>query len=791
MTENMSVALAWPIPEQLELIEKRTEDADAARCMVEIGRRQRFSGNLIRLDLVDAFIEVQPDRSRANIDLDLSSFRSVRLVTPVRLRTAGVDAGGDTAPSRQQCLLRLHDGELLELDTVGVIEHPAGLFLYVVSYGNQAIRMFFPSQALHSYRIGDGLTRNSVKDEMTLLEPTAVALPASPPLHVVPRESVAQPARIVTPGELAKALATQRSMPPVRLGDALLQEGHISEAQLQQALHLQASGGKQHLGRILVEMGAVQQEVIDRILAQKLGIPFVSLAKFRFDPAVIKAVPGPLARKLMVVPLYQTDSRMAVAMENPLDNDALQEIAFLTRLKIDPVMAAAEDLREVIGQFYGREGERENFAELMSELDAGDYADQTDGPEQVISESDNTLVRLVNKLILDAYRSGASDIHIETAQGKKPTRVRFRKDGLLELHSEIPSVFRNALVSRLKIMSRLDISERRQPQDGKINFAEFSTVPIELRVATIPTVNGLEDIVLRILTQPKVMPPDELGLSPRQLAQLKALMHKPYGLLLVCGPTGSGKTTTLHSLLSHINTPERKIWTVEDPVEITQDGLRQVQVQAKTGWNFANVLRSFLRADPDVIMVGETRDAETAKTVIEASLTGHLVLSTLHTNGAVESVVRLLDLGMDPFNFGDALLGVVGQRLVRRLCRSCRTWTPASPEALALLASEYVAGTGLDASAVQQEWMRRADNGQVRLPRSAGCDECNHTGYKGRLGIYELLVNSAAVKRQICMKEGVDTLLRTALGEGMTTLRQDGIEKILRGETDWAQVRML
>ena len=300
----------------------------------------------------------------------------------------------------------------------------------------------------------------------------------------------------------------------------------------------------------------------------------------------------------------------------------------------------------------------------------------------------------------------------------------------------VPPNFRAALISRLKIMGELDISEKRRPQDGKIKFEDFGPARVELRLLTIPTANGVENIVMRILSLPKALSLEKIGLSSRILGELQRLAVKPYGLLFVCGPTGSGKTTTLHSLLSYVNTPERKIWTAEDPIEITQDGLCQVQVNAKIGLTFPEVLRSFMRADPDVIMVGETRDPETAATVIAASLTGHLVMSTMHTNSAVESVVRLLDFGMDPFNFADAMLGIVGQRLVRRLCTSCREADLVTVEEIDKLAAEYCSGTTLNAGEVVADWRTRHgdSSGDLKLHHAVGCEQCGHSGYAGRLG---------------------------------------------------------
>jgi type II secretory ATPase GspE/PulE/Tfp pilus assembly ATPase PilB-like protein len=354
----------------------------------------------------------------------------------------------------------------------------------------------------------------------------------------------------------------------------------------------------------------------------------------------------------------------------------------------------------------------------------------------------------------------------------------------------VPPNFRAAVVSRIKIMGELDISEKRRPQDGKIKFEDYGPARAELRVLTMPTANGLENVVMRILAAPKALSLETVGLAPRILADLQRLAAKPYGLLFVCGPTGSGKTTTLHSLLAQVNTPERKVWTVEDPIEITQEGLCQVQVNTKIGVTFAEVLRSFVRADPDVIMVGETRDADTASTVIAASLTGHLVLSTMHTNSAVESVTRLLDLGMDPFTFADAMLGIVGQRLVRRLCTSCREPHFASAGELAMFASEYCEGTNLQTADVISDWRIRHGNGRgdITLHTAGGCEQCAKSGYAGRLGLHELLVGSEMVKRKIHARANVAELTEVAMNEGMRSIKQDGIEKVLLGHTDMKQV---
>jgi type II secretory ATPase GspE/PulE/Tfp pilus assembly ATPase PilB-like protein len=415
--------------------------------------------------------------------------------------------------------------------------------------------------------------------------------------------------------------------------------------------------------------------------------------------------------------------------------------------------------------------------------------------DKPIEQSDNSLVRLLNNMIIEAHTDGVSDIHIESYPGREKIRVRFRKDGQMRTYLELPSNYRSALIARVKIMCDLDIAERRKPQDGKINFAKFSAQhKLELRVATIPTNNGLEDVVMRILASAKPLPLDRLGLSANNLAWLKQAIERPYGLVLCVGPTGSGKTTTLHSALSHINVPERKIWTAEDPVEITQPGLRQVQVNPKIDWTFAKALRSFLRADPDVIMVGEIRDSETAGMAVEASLTGHLVMSTLHTNSAPETVTRLLDMGLDPFNFGDSLLAVLAQRLVRRLCSECRTSRPASGEEIDELLNDYMHAFGAEApvsrDSVLQGWVKNnSRDGRLMWHSSPGCKICNDTGFKGRAGLHEMMVVSRELRHLIQTGARAEALQQSAVGNGMRTLRHDGIDKVLAGVTTIEEVR--
>jgi type II secretory ATPase GspE/PulE/Tfp pilus assembly ATPase PilB-like protein len=424
----------------------------------------------------------------------------------------------------------------------------------------------------------------------------------------------------------------------------------------------------------------------------------------------------------------------------------------------------------------------ESVDTLVGQLDHQDSTDFSEPKEeQLVHENDNTIVRLVNQIIMEACKQGASDIHVEPAGSERETKIRFRVDGRCFEYLQVPAAYRRALVSRIKIMAGLDIAERRKPQDGKIQFKQADRA-FALRVATIPTAGpSNEDVVLRLLTTEKPKALDQLHMTPRNLREFHALLRKPHGLILCVGPTGSGKTTTLHSALSVINTSERKIWTAEDPVEITQPGLRQVQVQPKIGFNFAAAMRAFLRADPDVIMVGEIRDEETAEMAVESSLTGHLVMSTLHTNSAAETVIRLLEMGIDPFNFADSLLGVLAQRLARTICADCKEPYHPAQEEFDVLAHAFGESEFATAGFAYDD--------HFRLYRGRGCASCRNSGYKGRIALHELLVVTDKIKQFIHTRATAATLIEAALSDGLRTLMQDGVLKVLRGWTDYNQVK--
>jgi type II secretory ATPase GspE/PulE/Tfp pilus assembly ATPase PilB-like protein len=449
-------------------------------------------------------------------------------------------------------------------------------------------------------------------------------------------------------------------------------------------------------------------------------------------------------------------------------------------LTIHYMVALRQDIDQFLSVVNGVQS-GDTLTDILGELvSESQWEEQQNANVAAITENDSAIVRLANQVIAEAYRLGASDIHIEPYADRKDTMVRFRVDGSCFTYMKIPAAYRRAMVSRVKIMANLDIAERRKPQDGKIRFKLTMGKEIELRVATLPTAGLNEDVVIRLLSANGPRSLHEMEFYPPTEALIGTFAQRPHGIFLCAGPTGSGKTTTLHAILASINTEERKIWTAEDPIEITQEGLRQVQVHPKIGLTFATAMRAFLRADPDVIMIGEMRDRETAEIAVEASLTGHLVFSTIHTNSAVETVVRLLDLGCDPFNFSDAMLGVLAMRLCKRICQECKEAYQPSDEEY----NELAAGYGDDWPRIQAEY-----GPSVLLYRGRGCPACAGTGYKGRLPLHELMPGSESIKALIQGRARTAELLHTARQEGMTTLLQDGIRKVLRGLTTYKQVR--
>jgi len=562
--------------------------------------------------------------------------------------------------------------------------------------------------------------------------------------------------------------------------DYLLRCGLIKDEDLESSWE-EAKRNKQTIEDYLMLNFQIPKVEIGKSLKEFYNCDFITFTDnypIPFD--LLRNLKEEYLRREMWVPLERTaEGKIKVIVDDPnniLKRDMIENLLKTASVEYDA--ALYEDILKFINYFYQKDEGTASISDLVGKLDDDfeAYEEEEDG----VLESDSIVMQLVNKVINDAAIRGASDIHVEPSLIRKNVEIRFRVDGDLTLYQNVPFSYRSAIVSRIKIMSNLDITERRIPQDGKIKFRRPNGEDIELRVATVPTQGSVEDVVLRILAKGETMPLEAMALSPYNYKTMVDLIEKPYGMILCVGPTGSGKTTTLHAALRHINKPETKIWTAEDPVEITQQGLRQVQINPKIGFDFAHAMRAFLRADPDVIMVGEMRDYETAKTGVEASLTGHLVFSTLHTNSAPETVVRLLDMGIDPLNFADSLLCILAQRLVRTLCKQCKDeYHPPEEEY-----NEMVRNYGEDQFAA----LNIPYNDDFKLHRPKGCKLCGNTGYKGRMGLHELLASTDEIKRMIQKRESVEALREIAISQGMTTLLQDGIMKVIQGLTDLPQV---
>jgi type II secretory ATPase GspE/PulE/Tfp pilus assembly ATPase PilB-like protein len=565
-----------------------------------------------------------------------------------------------------------------------------------------------------------------------------------------------------------------------RLLTLLVTRGALSEDEMEAAYEsVQAQGVD--LETLLLDTYHVAKSDFGAVLSEYFSCPFLAYdERAVLEVALLKNLRIEYLRKSAWVPIKRQGTVVEILRADPQDLDKDPDIrrAF-PRLTIRVVVGLRRDLEKWL-LLATEQSARGAIADILGEL-VHEVWNEADGNVQQITEHDSAIVRLANHLIAEADRLGASDIHIEPYSTGRDTAVRFRVDGTCFPYMKIPSGYRRAVVSRIKIMANLDIAERRKPQDGKIRYRLAKDRDLELRVATLPTAGENEDVTLRLLTAKTPMPLEAMEFMPGVLEVVKELAERPQGILLCVGPTGSGKTTTLHALLKQVNTDARKIVTAEDPIELTQEGLRQVQVHPKIGFTFAAAMRAFLRADPDVIMIGEMRDKETADIAIEASLTGHLVMSTLHTNSAVETVTRLLDMGCDAFNFSDAMLGVLAQRLCKRLCVHCKEGYHPDRQEFDDLVQAYGVGDWDQVGVMHSP--------EMILYRARGCERCNQSGFKGRMALHELLVGSDEVKRCIQSRARTAEMADVARREGMVTLLQHGIQKILEGATTYRQVR--
>ncbi len=564
-----------------------------------------------------------------------------------------------------------------------------------------------------------------------------------------------------------------------RVGDILMASNLVTREQLEDAIAQQNKDKNKKIGQLLMERKHINADQLLSALAIKFQLDFVNLEETEPTQEALNALPLALVTQMQILPVEDRGDHLLVATSRPAEHAELGDtLRFITNRRIKFVVAPSGQIAASIEKFYSRDEEK--VEDIIGEMTEDAVAVEDTKDTSVVDETDSQIIKLVNKILIDAYKKDASDIHLEPGMGNTSLTVRYRVDGICHISHEVPPSYKKALLSRLKIMSNLDITERRKPQSGKI-VIRYMDRKIEYRVETTPTVGGNEDAVLRVLAKSKPIPLDKIGLSDHDQKIFAEVVSRPAGMILCVGPTGSGKTTTLHSALNIINTPDRKIWTAEDPVEITQKGLRQVQVNAKIGFTFQEALRSFLRSDPDVIMIGEMRDKETAKTAIEASLTGHVVFSTLHTNNAPETLTRLVEMGMDPISFSEALSAVIAQRLVRMLCNKCKKSYKPKNDLFEELKEAY------DATWFEKHDMEKTQ-GKANLKKKVGCEACDQVGYRGRTAIFEVLRSTDKIKKGIKEKASTEELKLMALENGMHTLRMDAVEKVFQGLTDFDEI---
>lgn len=555
-----------------------------------------------------------------------------------------------------------------------------------------------------------------------------------------------------------------------KIGDILIDQGLISFEQLKEALEMQKDGSKKRLGEIFVETGVITNEELYEILQYVYETEYVDLSNYVIDPEVISLISEKAALRFKLIPLSKNEDELIIAMANPLDVYAIDFVRDHTKIKkIKSLLASEEDVLNAITNYYEL-GEYDDIIEkLGTEIIFKEEEEEEDSKKLEAISKEAPIIQLVNMLIVQGVKDRASDIHIEP--NKKGLLIRLRIDGMLHDIRTLPNKIKSAVTSRIKILAKMDIAERRLPQDGRFQV-KFGTREVDLRVSTIPTVLG-EKVVLRLLDKSKgLIKLEQLGFIPEQLEQFKSIISKSYGIILITGPTGSGKTTTLYAALNQVNSKDKNIITVEDPVEYKLDRINQIQIKPKINLTFANALRSILRQDPDVIMVGEIRDSETAQIAVQAALTGHLVFSTLHTNDAASALTRLIDMDVETFLISSSVIGVIGQRLVRVICEKCK--------------EEYIPGEGILSGLNLKS--NSNDDGKVKLYRGTGCSSCKNTGYYGRTSIYELLVLDEEVRTLIISKVSSNIIKDVAIKKGMKTLKDNGLEKAMQGVTTIEEV---
>jgi type II secretory ATPase GspE/PulE/Tfp pilus assembly ATPase PilB-like protein len=596
------------------------------------------------------------------------------------------------------------------------------------------------------------------------------------------REELTIVEQVVSPEQLGEALRRRRAVSTLKLGGRLMELGLITRDELEAGLQIKEREPGKHLGEILLDLGLISASHLQQVLCEKLGIPLVDLDQFAYDRSVFALLPEELVRETRVLPLCRIEgNKLVVATADPLDPEALDRIRFVVQMQVVPAFAPREKIEQAIAGRHGHGVSAETTTPGLAEWTMGG------GRSDVAEAADISVVRVVNRILAEGCATGATDIHIDSSLGPEHVAVRFRREGRLCEQMRLPAHLRQGIVARLKTLAGIDIAERRQPHEGRIDVLEHVADGVRVRVLTVPTRDGSEDVAIKLVPAHDLPPLEKLGMPDPVLDTLKQFISRPQGLTLVAAPAGNGKTTTAHALVGLLDAAGMKIWTAESPVEIRRPGLSQVEVLEKEGWTYAATVRTIVEADPDVLLVGEVRDRETAAVSIDASLRGCRVLATVRANNATEGIARLLDMGIDAFGLSDALLGVVGQRLVRRLCEQCRSRRTLTPAEIDALVAEYCQGTQLSPSRVRDEWSARFGD-ELSTHHAGECDACSGTGFDGRIGLYELLLCGPAVRSALVGRRPVGELAAALVGSHRT-LAQDGIEKVLAGQCELEEVR--
>ncbi|MBJ6798578.1 GspE/PulE family protein [Geomonas propionica] len=719
----------------------------------------------------DTDVEVLTEGSNETLTFSLDEICYIRFLSP----PAGIGRAGNETLEEVQTIA----GETFRVNVPTNGKFLKGFLGLLPGEGDSCQTLFFTDSGVR-YRQDARYTGQILQDQgYVSTEKLEAALKQQEQAQRGGEDAAILLADAVDEGEMHEQ-AQRHEMHHTRVGDILVESGLVTREQVEAAFKSQ-KGKKLQVGELLIMKGLITEEQLLSALATKFRLRFVNLEAVIPTDAALAAISEGLATRLKVFPISLEGRKLVVATCAPTDLTIGDNLRFSTNFAPELVVASSRQISVAIDKYYRNRIETVDtlLNSMKGEAETVTIEEEADDT-RLLFEPDSKIISLVNRILIDAYRRGASDIHFEPGTGSEPLNIRYRIDGECIHAHKVAASYKGAITVRIKIMADLNIAERRRPQSGKI-LLRYRQQMLEYRVEITPLVGGREGAVLRLLAASKPLPLPGLGFLPHNLVRFVDILEKPHGIILCVGPTGSGKTTTLHSALGHINTQERKIWTAEDPVEITQVGLCQVQVNAKIGFTFAEALRSFLRADPDVIMIGEMRDAETSKIAIEASLTGHLVFSTLHTNSAPEAAVRLIEMGMDPFNFSDALLGIVAQRLAKKLCPACkkpaRDQRQRYDDVVASLKQVYGEREGVVPDVKEANFMK-----------AVGCEECGGTGYKGRIALHELMVGTDRVKTAIRRGVGMDELRSIAMDEGMWTLKMDGLLKVMQGETDLEQI---